>query len=651
MPWCCICCCGDPAEEVTALVVTGGATRIRHAFSRAAPSWFISVDVAQNLTITAVTQPNVAPTHANVVWPALPPNAVVNGHVLTVPRAPAGGPFLATAAIGGSSKSVNVYLVEIATLVCENGTVVDPVTWSYPASPGGRAEITATPNPDAGWFRNDLPWVWNTGLAGRSHRRRRLALTQVGDVVVTASLYGVPRSITVRVLQIEAVLQVERLTFTGGHPVECDSLGNFDDIWAVGRAAPAAPINAALTTYNAILCYTRNTPVTITARFTVTQMPYPAENVTIRGTANFNGTQLRWTSPVVNIAADAQTVTVNNVASDVNLPDEVREYANLVITWELVANGIARPIGQTTHTLYATLGAPIGAPAYWTLLEMSCVAAGLAVAPVATANALVAALAAQLALTVGDGNGFRRCRDDQRLSYWAMGRTTPQLFTTLTLMQHASGTGRCNAWAELFIDVCRIHGIVNAVRYNVRSVNAGLSFLVETCAFNGPGNPGGGPLDPFTHTGNVDCVKGNGLPGQGKSNPQFTFIDHAMVEYGGQIYDPSYGAGPFGNHLAWEAAALAGMGEGLINFVHADGTPLDFNTHCSVGFRIRRLVLGETLADVVLEFNVVGGGAALHAHPYNFTLAALRATPAHVVPGDRVFVPRDIADVAITVRV
>jgi len=37
----------------------------------------------------------------------------------------------------------------------------------------------------------------------------------------------------------------------------------------------------------------------------------------------------------------------------------------------------------------------------------------------------------------------------------------------------------------------------------------------------------------------------NGLEGQGNPNPISIFNDHWLVEYGGKIYDPSYGRGPF----------------------------------------------------------------------------------------------------------
>jgi hypothetical protein len=50
-----------------------------------------------------------------------------------------------------------------------------------------------------------------------------------------------------------------------------------------------------------------------------------------------------------------------------------------------------------------------------------------------------------------------------------------------------------------------------------------------------------------------------GIPGQGNPDPPGAFFNHFVVSYSGQIYDPSYGAGPFSTQLAHENAAAAGI--------------------------------------------------------------------------------------------
>jgi hypothetical protein len=55
-----------------------------------------------------------------------------------------------------------------------------------------------------------------------------------------------------------------------------------------------------------------------------------------------------------------------------------------------------------------------------------------------------------------------------------------------------------------------------------------------------------------------------GVPAQGRANPQSAFKTHRVVLVGPpsvpvtQIYDPSYGLGPFGTWAEYEQAAFAG---------------------------------------------------------------------------------------------
>ena len=48
-----------------------------------------------------------------------------------------------------------------------------------------------------------------------------------------------------------------------------------------------------------------------------------------------------------------------------------------------------------------------------------------------------------------------------------------------------------------------------------------------------------------------DAIDEPGVAAQGNSNPLAVFADHALVQKGTQIYDPSYGTGPFTGILDW----------------------------------------------------------------------------------------------------
>ena len=55
-------------------------------------------------------------------------------------------------------------------------------------------------------------------------------------------------------------------------------------------------------------------------------------------------------------------------------------------------------------------------------------------------------------------------------------------------------------------------------------------------------------------------IDNQGIEGQGNPNPKGRFTDHAVVEYGGKYYDPSYGSDVFASQQAWEDAALDAFG-------------------------------------------------------------------------------------------
>jgi hypothetical protein len=50
-----------------------------------------------------------------------------------------------------------------------------------------------------------------------------------------------------------------------------------------------------------------------------------------------------------------------------------------------------------------------------------------------------------------------------------------------------------------------------------------------------------------------------GIRGQDNPDPPGLFQNHFVVSYNSQIWDPSYGAGPFGTTLAHELAAADGI--------------------------------------------------------------------------------------------
>jgi hypothetical protein len=73
------------------------------------------------------------------------------------------------------------------------------------------------------------------------------------------------------------------------------------------------------------------------------------------------------------------------------------------------------------------------------------------------------------------------------------------------------------------------------------------------------GTPGGGSY-PYTIGSSASNLPG--IPGEDNPEPPESFYNHFIVKYGGQIYDPSYGAGPYPTENAHENAAIDGIRSG-----------------------------------------------------------------------------------------
>jgi hypothetical protein len=115
--------------------------------------------------------------------------------------------------------------------------------------------------------------------------------------------------------------------------------------------------------------------------------------------------------------------------------------------------------------------------------------------------------------------------------------------------------GQCGAWGDFFKDIHAVHGITVAkIGVTPKAVH-GAAFLVQNAVFQEPPNhiP---EIFPYDYPGQITFQ--NGIPGQGNDNPRQAFFDHCINKYGGNYYDPSYGAGSYATLHAWEEAALAG---------------------------------------------------------------------------------------------
>lgn len=129
------------------------------------------------------------------------------------------------------------------------------------------------------------------------------------------------------------------------------------------------------------------------------------------------------------------------------------------------------------------------------------------------------------------------------LKYYGAGYQTGGIFTTQALLN--AGDGRCGSWANFLGDIITIHGI-SAVQRGIFPASTVDGFLVKNWTFKtvSPTPPNIG-FPYFLHLVGPESTgtfPGTGINGQGpNTRPQSIFSDHAVVQYGSNIYDPSYG--------------------------------------------------------------------------------------------------------------
>ena len=122
----------------------------------------------------------------------------------------------------------------------------------------------------------------------------------------------------------------------------------------------------------------------------------------------------------------------------------------------------------------------------------------------------------------------------------------------------ATGDGQCGAWAEIFIDMLKVQDIASTkVTVVEMTMPMTRGFLVKDWTFTGPGvSPA---TTPYVYVVGLDVIDAFGVAGQSNPDPPPSFLNHFIVRYSGQYYDPSYGTGPFVDQMAWENASLDGF--------------------------------------------------------------------------------------------
>ncbi len=430
-------------------------------------AWWQVVDPVKTVQLTAETEPNSAAAWQALTW---------HSKTAQVSRAVAGPHVRKCRLAAGPDHAVHIDIYDLASLTVV-GIDNPPDPLEVYAS-DAYVVLSASTVPDEAKVWKLLQWKLEVTagpnqnavlLAGGQPNERRVHVPIARNVKVAVSLgCDVPAKTLERSIHILRWprLELKSLAFDT-YPVTNDGVAQigkeFDGAWTKGRADPAT--NCDTVAVQSILCYAKSARVSVDARFTVLEPPTAVEKVSVRGIAQCRGVALKWETQVTVSPGDA-TVATGALASDNPLPDEVWKYDPLTIEWSVgtPANAGWEKIGETKHLLYVTLGAPLGgAPAFWTLLDISCVGGQ----GKSTENDFVPAAFAPFASHVGDGKGFKRKGDGIELSYYNKGTDTDatpptkpdSVYHTKGILSRADGTGRCGGWAHLLRHMLKLHGV------------------------------------------------------------------------------------------------------------------------------------------------------------------------------------------------
>ena len=306
--------------------------------------------------------------------------------------------------------------------------------------------------------------------------------------------------------------------------------------------------------------------------------------VTIRGTtAGHAGDAL-----VVEGLADVHEYSMSIQATGTETFMGVEYAPDFEIHWKMSLNEGEPPwesVGTSSNVLYVTHAEPLVDELYLTLVHVGSKAAAGSVAKQAIFDGIweksagLAIHQAKLDVSSWDVSEWRV------LSYWGAGIDTQTGGSTASLLQH--GHGRCQTWANFFVDFVQAQGIAGYQVIVVPPLPNATHLLVKNWEFIGNGSFAQEPIGAlgFKYSlidppdggdyPNDDLNKIGGIPAQGNDNPRSIFANHALVVYSAsgqtRYYDPSYGLGPYDTLGDWGIDALAGSA--IIGGQHPDLPP------------------------------------------------------------------------------
>jgi hypothetical protein len=339
------------------------------------------------------------------------------------------------------------------------------------------------------------------------------------------------------------------------------------------------------------IAYVRDTPPSIVGKIKVK----PSGLTALSGFS----AMIKVTGPG-NIKIDETAATIGTdeielptTASTGNFVNEIDYMNPMTLSWEVDVNGRDQwcEAGETANRTYVTLGVPTTALRQETLFDLGCRNGD-------GQNIEKSAVTAIWPDFQPDSDGIPRllrvlppgaAGPPAPMTYYA-NSASPYSTCNGVVKLMATGDGRCGAFQELLYEVLRIQGIASTQKTVYAPSGAAGGVVAAKADYLATYG-----VDPDTiySIPGIDAIRDvffvkswtlstaarwsvtdlSGVPAQGNDDPIGIFADHALIEYDGEIYDPSYGTGPFAGILEWEDASIDGYG---VQFIHPSGLSADF---------------------------------------------------------------------------
>ncbi len=340
------------------------------------------------------------------------------------------------------------------------------------------------------------------------------------------------------------------------------------------------------------LCYSGGQSLKAQAYFWVNPSGFNASGIKVQGKATGYTTDANapFIFPLQGLTQSSNLTYYSSAEATPALSTTCNVFKPLQVLWQAKLNGGWSDLGQSSNKLYRVWKTPLTDQLYRTVLEVACrdtqnhrgaptivskLWGGFTDRNVGNADGVAMKYWAnsdetlRIALAEQSCQGLAQMIIPGPRIIQLAGSKNPA--TGKPYQDDMAGVGTCAAWTDLLFNALRAQGVANCSQFELRpsaifitpsstgGVNQRGGFLVNNWQFAATGNAPAASKPPWTHLLS-EVTDLPGLRAQGNvSNPKGAFFNHYLIRYGGQFYDPSYGAGPRSSPRSWENKSVAGF--------------------------------------------------------------------------------------------